>query len=143
MNLYGYVGNNAENGIDLYGFKDLKKFSCEELANLIMKTIAELEKRRQDLLDDPGDLYNGMNPEMGTYIGHQQQFWNKQTYLKRLIDAYRNHPDQCPPKEFPGEDIVNSGCPTMPISASDQPVVDESWKLCIPFIRIPLPGVNV
>jgi RHS repeat-associated protein len=81
--LYAYVAGNPISAVDPLGLCDQDK--CKQLEEKIRKLRDELAKRYSDLrLDELG-----LPPDGPMSIGgHQQQFQNKQTQLRRLLNDY-------------------------------------------------------
>ncbi|ANJ68015.1 hypothetical protein A9404_12100 [Halothiobacillus diazotrophicus] len=83
INLYTYVGNDPVGYIDELGL--CKDDVCKKIEDKINKVRNELAKRADELHRNPLDL-----PPSGpmSIAGHQQQFRNKQTQLRNLLNDY-------------------------------------------------------
>lgn len=83
VSTYGYVGDNPLASIDPWGLCDPDR--CDQLRNKINKLRNELAKRYGDLQMNIFDL-----PPMGpmSITGHMQQFENKQTQLRKLLNDF-------------------------------------------------------
>ena len=75
---------------------------CDDLFTKIREVIVELVQRKAELLSDPLHLQwdNWSTPKIlpdgtnvGSVVGHQQQFQNKQTQVRRLIQEWDD--DDC------------------------------------------------
>jgi RHS repeat-associated protein len=85
VNLYGYVQGNPPNTADALGLCD--DDPCSKLADKITQVRDELAKRADELRRDPLGL-----PLTGpmSIAGHQQQFVNKQTQLRNLLNDFNS-----------------------------------------------------
>jgi hypothetical protein len=111
VNLYSYVGNDAQDRLDFLGLavmvpnpRDplgkilaLCKIPCDQLRQFIADLAQELGKRYKDGLADKNDLWSttqdGPRPDKpGTWDGHREQFNNQKGRLQRAIDEYN---DRC------------------------------------------------
>lgn len=83
LSFYGYVGGNPVDSTDPSGLCDDDK--CKKLEDKIKQVRDELAKRSFDLQVDALGL-----PPVGpmSIAGHQQQFENKQTQLRNLLNDY-------------------------------------------------------
>ncbi len=104
MNLYGYcaggpVGAADPRGLAKAGYPgQIGKIlgsddPCSGLASLIEETTKDLEKRRNDMLNDPWDLFNNPQPPVrlggrGDYWTHLAEFYKKKRFLDALYMAW-------------------------------------------------------
>jgi hypothetical protein len=61
---------------------------CGDLFEEIQDLMDEIKKRKQDLLDDPQDLYTTNPTGPFSYEGHQKQMKGKQQRLRNLMDEF-------------------------------------------------------
>ena len=88
LNTYAYVLDSPLTGVDPTGLCESEPEKCENLAAQIENVRNELAKRESDLIQDKLNL-----PLTGpmSIAGHQQQFRDKQTQLRNLLDDYNSN----------------------------------------------------
>jgi hypothetical protein len=103
VNLYGFVGNDGLNWVDIFGLASTpmpdgwEDFKCCDLGKLIKTLMDALKERHSEMRLDVNFLYRNPNPppRVGTWSGHQQMFRQTQSQLRKVIDKFdtKNCPD--------------------------------------------------
>lgn len=99
---------------------------CLDLANKITERRNELAQRYKALQKDKSDLFNGKNPQKGTWSGHQDQYNGQQRNLGKLIQQFNDK--GCGGGLLPS-DVANWR--TMPVPSAPLP----KPNIGIPFIQ--------